>query len=524
MRTFLDRFADDILGVVATFDRLIFKGHLTHLYPDGAVKRWLADQGVLLKDFGRFAQRTTERIKRHAEALAAQHRRPFVYLQSARPSKEALAKEIAERDSVREGLICVLYTLETCTSFDLYKNREECRLELRRRRRKCLFFYFYFLDPEFGFMHVRIQSWLPFEIQVYVNGREWLARQLDRAGVGYRRYDNALTWVDDFGFARRCAGRFNDRNWVRILNAFARRVNPLLRVSDRYLSYYWVLDQAEYATDVLFRSRQALERIYPDLVQHASLAFGAKEVFRFLGRKLHGNFQGEVTTDRRHRPEGCRVKHRLRRNSIKMYDKWCILRVETTINNPREFRVWRPLPRSNKGGSVPRHRAGSWVPMGKGVAHFRRYAQVSAASNGRYLNALAAAPLRLAALEQLDDLCEPARRDGVTYGGFNPLRAEEARLFEALLNGGHAINGLRNADLRRALYPRPAADTDEARRRSARVSRLLRKLRAHGLLAKVPRARLYRLTSSGAQRLGAVMAYRQHVFPIALEVCASMAA
>jgi hypothetical protein len=123
------RFADDILGVVATFDRLIFKGHLNRLYPDGAVKRWLADQAALLKDLGRFAQRTTERITRHAEALAARHRRLFVYLQSVHTSKEAPAKESAERDGVREGLICVLCTLETCTSLDLHKNRQTCRLE-----------------------------------------------------------------------------------------------------------------------------------------------------------------------------------------------------------------------------------------------------------------------------------------------------------------------------------------------------------------------------------------------------------
>jgi hypothetical protein len=524
MRTFLDRFADDIVGVLATFDRIIFKGHLNRLYPDGAVTRWLWERGVLLKEFGPFAQRCTERLKEHARAVAAQQHRPFLYLESARGMKEAIAKKIAQRDGVRDGLIAVLSTLETCRSFDLYKNRQTHRLEIRPRRRKCLFFYFYFLDPEFGFMHVRIQSWLPFEIQVYINGREWLARQLDRARIGYRRYDNGLTNVDDLAYAQRCTRRFLQRRWVRLLNAFARRVNPLLRVSDRYLSYYWVLDQAEYATDVMFRSRQALERIYPDLVQHASLAFGAQDVFRFLGRKLHGNFQGEVSTDRRHRPEGCRVKHRLRRNSLKMYDKWSLLRLETTINNPREFKVWRHLPRRNKGGSPRGHRRGRWVPMGKGVAHFRRYAQVSAACNARYLNALAAVPVRLPALEQLDGLCQPTHRDGVSYGGFNPLRAEDARLFEALLNGAHAINGLRNADLRRALYPHPPADDEEARRRSARVSRLLRKLRAHGLLAKVPRARLYRLTLSGAQRLGAILSYREHLFPKALELCASMAA
>jgi hypothetical protein len=79
--------------------------------------------------------------------------------------------------------------------------------------RKCLHFYFYFLDPEFGFMHVRVQSWLPFTIQIYVNGHEWLCRQLDRRGIGYQRYDNALLSIDDPATAAHLCRRFARLRW-----------------------------------------------------------------------------------------------------------------------------------------------------------------------------------------------------------------------------------------------------------------------------------------------------------------------
>ena len=87
--------------------------------------------------------------------------------------------------------------LEPCRSFAVAPNRQTRRLEVVRRPRKCLHYYLYLIDPEFGWMHVRLQTWAPYEIQVYVNGREWLARQLDAAGIGYRRSDNKITAADD---------------------------------------------------------------------------------------------------------------------------------------------------------------------------------------------------------------------------------------------------------------------------------------------------------------------------------------
>ncbi len=128
-------------------------------------------------------------LKAHARGLAEEAGRPYLYLQGAhtkrsRRLKEDLAREIAARDGVSEGLICALSAVEPCSSFEVAGNRQTRRLEVVRRRRKCLHFYFYFLDPDLGLVHVRLQSWFPFEIQVYMNGREILARQLQlRMGV-----------------------------------------------------------------------------------------------------------------------------------------------------------------------------------------------------------------------------------------------------------------------------------------------------------------------------------------------------
>lgn len=504
---------DRVVGKLSMFDRMVFKGHLTKLMPDGAFAAFLSRQGVLLKDFAPFVKTVSGQLKAHVQALAANAGCPYLYLESAHTkargrSKEDLARDIAARDGVVEGLVCVLATVEGCTSFDVRGDRATHRLQVVRRRRKCLHFYCYFIDPEFGWMHVRLQSWFPFETQVWINGREWLARQLDARGVGYARHDNALCAVDDLALAQRLCDRFAHRRWPGVLNRFARRVNPALTMIGRagFGGYYWVIDQAEVATDVLFTHRDALEAVLPDLLDHATTAMGADDVMRYLGRKLHPQFLGEVTTDRRRRREGVRVKHIMKRNSIKVYDKASVLRVETTINNPREFRTLR-----RKDGQR------RWCPMNKGVADTWRYYQVGAGANGRYLDALAQAPPKREAVAALDVLRRSRVRNGRRIARLDPLGADAA-LFAAVLAGEHAITGFRNRDLTARLYPHPPRDPDEARRRCARSSRLIAKLRGHGLVAKVKQTRLYRPTPEGLRVMTAALQVRNRAFPAAYAI------
>jgi hypothetical protein len=515
MDTFLSIHQNSILGTLSTFDRMIFKGHLNGFFPDGAFARFLSKQGVLLKDFKTYVATCTATLKTHAQHLAQDAGRPYLYLEkptTARrgTSKEEQARAIATRDGITTGLICVFAAVEPCRAFGIRRNAATHHLEVVRQKRQCLHFYFYYLDPEFGFMHVRLESWFPFEIQIYINGHEWLAHQLDLRHIAYHRHDNKLTRIADPKTATTLCEKFARRKWPRVLNAFARRVNPHLATIRRagFKGYYWVMDQGEYATDVLFRERGDLETLFPALVERAMTAFSADDVLRFLGRKPHGNFQGEVTTDLKRRPEGYRVKHTMARNSLKMYDDLLaqVLRVETTINNPREFRVLRV-------SETPQGRQRRWLPMGKGVANLWRYRQVGQQSNSRYLNALAQAHPKGKAMAELDRLCHPHMENGQRYARFNPVTAEDCALFAAVLAGEHALNGFRNKHLQTRLYPRSAVSEQERRQRSGHVTRLLAKLRGHGLIAKVQGSRLYRATESGTRLMSAAIYYRKKEFP-----------
>jgi hypothetical protein len=268
------------------------------------------------------------------------------------------------------------------------------------------------------------------------------------------------------------------------------------------------------STDVIFSARPALEQLTPEIFAHATTAFGAEDVLRFLGRKLHPALAAEVGTSTRRRPEGWRVRHRLGRNSIKVYDKGNCLRVETTINDPSQLRAWRVTERLTGTGSRRRlTRARELAPVRKGVASLRTIYQAGKAANERYLDALAAAACHGEAVRSLDDLCRPKVRRGRRHPRFSPLSARDLAIFRAVLAGEHAITGFANRDLARRMHPRAPAGDAEAKRRCASTSRLIAKLRGHGLIQKIPKRRRYRLTRHGQRLMTAILLIHDRDIP-----------
>jgi hypothetical protein len=516
MTTFESVHESRVVGKLVAIDRLILKGHLNGWMPKGAFARFLFLQSVLLVGFKTYAMQVTAWLKAHAQAVAQKAGRSYTYLEGAHTaakgnSKENHAREIAERDGIREGLVAVFAAVEPCMVFGVRGNRETCMKEVVNRASKCLHIYFYIMDREFGLMHVRLQTWFPFTIQVYINGHEWLCRQLEKRGVRFQKSDNKILQVDDLELAQQLANQFAERKLVRILEAMAGRVNPFLKDVKRagFGSYYWVIEQCEVSTDVVFKNRKALEEVLPECYEASMMHFSAVDALRFLGRKLHPSLKAEVTSDQKGRVEGRRVKFRVGRNSLKMYDHINVLRIETTINKASEFKALRL--REVEGKLVRR-----WEPMTKGVGNLKRFFDVGAASNERYLDALGTvsskAP-RSRPIQALDDLCRPHTSGGKHVPRLQPISPQDCNIFQAVLHGQHAINGFRNRDIAKLIYPKPPSSLEEKRRRSAHVSRQIIRLRGHNLVAKVKDSHLYRITSKGMQLMTTAVRVRLRDFP-----------
>jgi hypothetical protein len=511
VKTFIHRFGSKILGILHGFDRIRFRGTRRFLATVVGMMHFLWQRQVLLKDFKAFAGNITAQVRQAAELGAVQQGRPIEYLHNSVLDKEAWARQWAQHDGIREGLIGVLKAVESCWSYEVGPNRAEKKLELRGKPSKCLHYYHYFMDPEVGLTYVRLQTWFPFTVHVGMNGREWLARQMDQQGLGYWRRDNCFPWIEDWARAQELMEEQLRTDWPGLLKRLLGQANPALGIIDpsETTPYYWSMDEGEWASDLAFGSAPALADLAPRLFRHAWLNFDSGDVMRFLGSKAataqgpHGNFEGEVVSDLKRRVEGTRIKHRLKGNWIKMYDKQgSVLRVETVINHTRDLKVYRTKEGDDAGEK-------SWQRLRKGVADIHRRAAISQAANERYVEALASVDESRSLAELAEAVCQPVVWQGKRSRALNPLAAADGQLLEAVNRGEFAINGFRNRDLRGLLFPPPPRAAAEERRRSAVISRKLRLLRAHGLIHKIPKTHRYQLSPHGRAVINALLAARQ---------------
>jgi hypothetical protein len=497
----LEVYREKVLGTMRGLDRVRFRGTLRWLANEQGLGTFLNKSGILLKDFKGWALEKTQKLRQscaeQAQALGVE----MIYLQSSAVDKEALAREIAEKKGIRQGSICLFSVVESCIAPGVAGDRAAKQLRLSFRPRRCVWLYHYFDHPQLGFGHVRLQSWLPFTVFICLNGRHWLEKQLEQAGIAFLKDGNCFPWVSDLAGAQRLLEAQLETDWPALLNGLTLATCPALPdlLAPLRFEYYWSADETEWATDVLFRDPADLDALFPILVRHALLVSDSPAVMRYFGKRnitAHGQVSGwgphEIISDCRRRYEGVRVKHWLEHNSQKMYNKaGSVLRFEVTINNTRDFRVFRP---PNDDANQP----ASWQRLRKGVCDLHRRCQVSDQANERYADAIACAQINETLESVAKDVCNPVTKSGKRYRALNPWDKDDAQLLLFLGKGELALNGFRNKHLRSWLYPKADENNrDETKRLAARVSRIIRLLRAHGLVKKIASENRYILTDKG---------------------------
>ena len=294
-------------------------------------------------------KRVSQKVKQASAKLFESQGLPVQFLRDPAANKDQIARAIAAQRRVESGLVCALSSVEPSPSFEHRGTHLVCRVK------PCQVLYQYQIHPQVGWMYARIQTWFPFNIQVGLNGREWLARQMDQRGLKYRQQGNCLVWIEDYEEAQKLMHRQWEVNWAEFLKGFADELNPLHEsLFERYpASYYWTCYQSEWATDIVFLQADFLKRWMPLLVRHGMLTYSSADVMRYFGRKVNqsgaipANFSGTLETDLKRRQEGERVKYRMNGNSAKFYDQayseiGSLLRgAETTLHAAQDFRAYR---------------------------------------------------------------------------------------------------------------------------------------------------------------------------------------
>ena len=482
------RYAEHIRGVLSCYDRVVVNGTLPEICHARAMTGYLAARDIRVFDYAQWAQPLREVIRDNAERLARENGLEIEFIRKKDFRKEERIRALVARRGEHPGLVHIFSAMEPCASFQPWHDKSSHKTFLKPDSGKCLHYYFYFIDPALGLCYVRVPTWAPFRLQIYFNGHNALARRLAKRGIPFTLVDNAFVDIGDWKKAQKLADSWRPERLHRRLDQLAATYCPVLR--HFRAGYHWSFMQAEYATDIVFKHRSDLQPLYDTLSRTAIHAVKADDVDTFLGRKLDLRYQGELGNDFHTRIQGTRIKHYMGPVTIKMYDKHgLVLRIETTANDVSFFKHHRRVE----------HRDGSWemktAPLKKSIYSFPILRELMLYANQRYLDFLSALEDPTPGLKNLDKISQPIRKDERPYRGFNLFDPDDRQLLLALVRGEFNISGFTNRRLRRLL----------THKNGPQISRLLQRLRLHGLVRKIGRTYKYYLTRLGRSAILAAL-------------------
>ena len=489
-----ERYAAELDGTLSCYDRIIITGSLQPLCYAAGMTGYLYRKGIRIFDYAKFAEPLREQIRANAEKLAEENGLQIEFIRKKDFRKESRVQEILAMRGETPGIVHIFGAMEGCASYRPWHDKTTGKTYLKADSGKCMTYYFFFTDEQLGLCYLRVPTWCPFRLQFYCNGHAWLAGKLRKNNIQFRTLDNAFVHIDDYATANRLAKECQVEELHRRLDELAQRYCPV--VTNLELVYHWSIMQAEYATDLVFKDQNTLQAFYPHLLETLTHAVKPADIATFLGRKLNGNYQGELGNRFNKRWLGTRIKHQMGPVSIKMYDKFnLILRIETTVNHVAFFKQYREVHHRNGTTST------RWAPMKKTIHSLPALQEVLSAANQRYLKFTSAIATPKVGIEKLHRLAETTTENDHRHKGFNLFSEEDTCLFRTLAQGEFLISGFTNKQLRQQL---PDKSTGQ-------VTRLISRLRSHGLIKKVVRCYKYHFTEFGRQAVTMALKLREMV-------------
>ena len=480
MALLTERYADKIHGVLSCYDRVVIQGTLPGFCYAEGMTAYLYANNIRIFDYPRFAEPLRNELRDNAEQIAKANGLEIEFIRKNNFRKENRIKAILKNRGHHPGLVHIFSAMETCSTYKPWHNKRTHRTYLKPNQSKCLHYYFYFIDEKLGLCYVRVPTWCPFRLQIYFNGHHWLATELDRRKIGYKLIDNLFVAIDDFAKAQKIADRLKVEMIHNRLDRFAKRYCPVIKKFDRH--YHWSIMQAEYATDIVFKRQSELQNIYGHLTRTAIHSVKPQNVATFLGRRFHGNYQDEIGNHFNTRIEGTRIRHSMGSAAIKMYDKLAIaLRIETTTNDVSFFKHYRSVEHRNGTRTL------KMASMKKGIYSLSPLAKLLGAANRRYLEFISLIDDPSPGTKILTKISKTIINNNRPYKGFNMFDDNDQKLFETIISGEFNISGFQNKNLRQKL----------GNKSCAQISRILKRLRTHGLIKKIAYTYKYYLTSLG---------------------------
>ena len=497
MDTLLNNFGGKIKGVLEGFDRIVFKGVLRPICFAAGMQIYLSSNKALNKNYKDWISARSAAIVADAEEYTwYQSGTEIQYLPTYHIRKEAAARKQQRESGVRSGLIGTWSCVESCNTFKAAYDKTAGYPRIESAASRCKHLYFYYDHEDYGFMSIRLQTWAPYEIQIAMNGREWLRRLLDKSGGKYVLEGNKFLDIEEYDIAQQLLDSQLDTRWVEMLSGFLLDVFPSMQaLLGEEMGYTWTLWQSEWAKDYIFHDPQVLNAHMGHLLRHAFITGTGERILRYFGRPVRPNGQPhwasdpELLTRLNQWYDGGRIRHWMDKNSLKIYNEQNVLRFEFTMNDPARFRIRRTVEGS-------RNDEKKLLPMRKGIADIVVRTKICGSRIRNLTEQVATLEEDLSVGEILAQVAQPIRANGKRFRALD-LTGKDMALLRAVADPKYNVDAITNKHLQVVLGNTPWANGLSGRNLSARIGRHLRLLREHGIIKKLPNQHRYILTDKG---------------------------
>jgi hypothetical protein len=477
-------FGGQVQFTYTAWDRIVLNGYLDGLHRPEQVIAFFHDvAGIACITPEVLASRTARYRQWVEHSVAAEHIPLLAAPKGVR--KEEVVRPYYRRLEGAEGIACVLTSLEQGRTFVSYTPRAAVASRDPNYRRisvspnqRFLHYYFYVLDPVMGPMSLRVGTYLPFTVRCYLNGHSFLAQELTRAGVAFRKEENAFLAVADPVALQAAADRLTPQVLEQRCRFWTERLAPHFPPKEQVafpLRYRYSVAQIELATDVLFRQATPLRALFRRAAELGVMLGGADRTTYLFGRRVTRRYRGRLETVLEHQEAGHPTLRAYYQTSfVKQYEKSeRLLRTETCLNDTHH------------------------LALGRRLEHLPEVRERLAATNARYLEAQAELLASTVDTGQVAALAQPTVVGKRRVPGLKLHDDRVIRVLDTLLHPGGFLADWTTRDRSTRLLARQRLTDAEYRLSQLRYD--LTKLRAKGLVERLGTSRRYRLTTLGVQ-------------------------
>src|SRR5678810_871515 len=216
------------------------------------------------------------------------------------------------------------------------------------QRSRFTHYYFYIRDEVLGPFVLRAASFFPFQTTYYLNGHSFIERELTRAGVGFRKNDNAFQAIDDVVQLQAAADRLSPEIIRKRLDYWTFLLGPKFSAKERKqmnLSRFYAIAQIEYCRNFIFKRHFPIHKIFERSCELGLWRLTAHRISEIFGVRLNKRLRGKLATVIEQIEHGHHVFRAYWKNSfLKQYEKFSrFLRNELVSNNLRDFGLRKGL-------------------------------------------------------------------------------------------------------------------------------------------------------------------------------------